>query len=122
VSDTGLPIINELTDDVMRTQLRIAELFRDLDDEVPGQLVSTFLYIASHNPCHMQAIQDALRVSPNSVSRCTDWLSKYHRLGKPGMDLVVKFTDPQNARRRMVKLTPRGERLVIKIKEILNDH
>lgn len=117
--DLGLPIKNELTDASMAKVLAISEEFRSLDTEVPGQLVSVFLYIASHNPCHMQAIENDLRLSPNSVSRNTDWLSKYHRLGKPGMGLVVKIADPVNARRRLVKLTDKGHRLVERINRIL---
>ena len=119
MSDLGLPIKNELTDASMAKVLAISEEFRSLDTEVPGQLVSVFLYIASHNPCHMQAIENDLRLSPNSVSRNTDWLSKYHRLGKPGMGLVVKIADPVNARRRLVKLTEKGHRLVERINQIL---
>lgn len=117
--DLGLPIKNELTDATMAKVLAISEEFRSLDTEVPGQLVSVFLYIASHNPCHMQAIENDLRLSPNSVSRNTDWLSKYHRLGKPGMGLVVKIADPVNARRRLVKLTEKGHRLVDRINQNL---
>lgn len=117
--DLGLPIKNDLTNATMAKVLAISEEFRSLDTEVPGQLVSVFLYIASHNPCHMQAIENDLRLSPNSVSRNTDWLSKYHRLGKPGMGLVVKIADPVNARRRLVKLTEKGHRLVERINQIL---
>ena len=119
MADLGLPIKNELTDASMAKVLAISEEFRSLDTEVPGQLVSVFLYIASHNPCHMQAIENDLRLTPNSVSRNTDWLSKYHRLGKPGMGLVVKIADPANARRRLVKLTEKGHRLVDRINQIL---
>ena len=119
MADLGLPIKNDLTDASMAKVLAISEEFRSLDTEVPGQLVSVFLYIASHNPCHMQAIENDLRLSPNSVSRNTDWLSKYHRLGKPGMGLVVKMADPVNARRRLVKLTEKGHRLVDRINQIL---
>ncbi len=100
--------------------LRVHELFREKDVEVPGQLVSVFCYIASHNPCHLQAIQEDLGMSPNSTSRNTDWLSTHHRLGKPGMGLIVKTVDPLNHRRRIVKLTPKGHQMVLKIKEILD--
>jgi DNA-binding MarR family transcriptional regulator len=101
---------------------RIHELFRTQDTEVPGQLVSVFCYIASHNPCNLQAIEKALALSPNSVSRNTDWLSSHHRLGKPGMNLITKKVDPLNYRRRVVELTPKGHTMVNQIKEILNDH
>ena len=99
---------------------RIHELFREKDVEVPGQLVSVFCFIASHNPCHMQAIQEALGLSSNSTSRNTDWLSTHHRLGKPGMRLITKSPDPTHLRRRILALTDKGHTMVSKIKEILD--
>lgn len=101
---------------------RIEELFRLQDYEVPGQLVSVFCFIASHNPCHFQAIQEGLAMSPNSVSRNTDWLSYTHRLGKPGMNLIRKYKDPTNMRRMIAELTPKGVAMVRQIKEILDGH
>ena len=101
---------------------RIHELFRIQDTEVPGQLVSVFCFIASHDPCHLQTIEKALGMTPNSTSRNTDWLSSYHRLGKPGMGLIFKRKDPHNHRRRLVSLTPKGQIMVNQIKEILNEN
>ncbi len=92
------------------------------DVEVPGQLVSVFCYIASHNPCNLQSIEKELGLSPNSTSRNTDWLSTHHRLGKPGMGLIYKKRDPFNGRRRIVELTDKGYEMIEQIKEILNDH
>lgn len=110
-----------MTDTVMWKLCRIHELFREKDVEVPGQLVSVFCFIASHNPCNMQAIVQELNLSNNSVSRNTDWLSNYHRLGKPGMGLITKTKDPLNYRRRICKLTKKGEEMVDTIKKILNE-
>ena len=120
--ETSKPIWRERTDEVMWKVCRIHELFRLQDVEVPGQLVSVFCFIASHNPCHFQAIQDGLAMSSNSVSRNTDWLSHSHRLGKPGMNLIRKYKDPTNMRRMIAELTPKGQAMVNQIKEILNDH
>lgn len=118
-SSSGVPLIRSRTDDHMWKLFRVEELFRIKDTEVPAQLVATFCYIASHNPCHLQAINDATGLSTNSVSRNTDWLSDWHRLGKPGMGLIKKEVDPTNKRRKIVRLTPRGEGMVRQIKEIL---
>lgn len=100
--------------------LRIQELLREKDHEVPGQLVSVFYFIASHNPCHTTAIAQGLAMAQNSVSRNTDWLSTHHRLGKPGLGLIRKKTDPLDQRLKVCELTPKGERLINQIKEILN--
>jgi len=119
--DSNAPILREKTDALMWKVCQVHELFRAKDVEVPGQLVSVFCFIASHNPCHMQAIEDELKLSPNSVSRNTDWLCDYHRLGKPGMGLIRKVKDPTNYRRRVCSLTPAGEQMIENIKSILNE-
>lgn len=121
MAETSSPLLTLRTDDVMWKVCRIHELFRTQDTEVPGQLVSVFCFIASHNPCNLQAIEKTLALSPNSVSRNTDWLSTHHRLGKPGMGLIIKKVDPLNYRRRVVELTSKGHAMVNQIKEILND-
>jgi DNA-binding MarR family transcriptional regulator len=120
--ESNSPLFKERTDELMWRVCKVAELFRVKDTEVPGQLVSVFCYIASHNPCNLQAISEALGMSHNSTSRNTDWLSSHHRLGKSGMGLIVKYTDPLNLRRKVVKLTPKGEQMIINIKEILYGH
>jgi DNA-binding MarR family transcriptional regulator len=118
--ESNRPLLKDLTDKDMWKLCRIHELFREKDVEVPGQLVSVFCYIASHNPCHMQAIEEALGLSSNSTSRNTDWLSSHHRLGKPGMKLITKKPDPTHLRRKVLTLTDKGHEMVATIKEILN--
>jgi hypothetical protein len=100
--------------------LEAFELLRTLDREVPGQLVSAFLYIASHNPCHKQAMEEDLGFKVASGSRCSDWLSDYHRLGKPGLGLIQKYPDPSNRRRVLLELTPKGEALASQMKMLVN--
>ena len=103
----------------MAQVLKAFELLRLMDREIPGQLVSAFLYIASHNPCHKQALEEDLDLATSSSSRLVDWLSHYHRLGKPGLGLVIKSKDPTNFRRIIVSLTPKGESLARQMKEHL---
>lgn len=113
------PLLRKRTDPLMYRLMRVEQLFRLADEEVPAQLVTVFCYIASHNPCHMQAIMEDCGLSANSVSRNTDWLSPNHRLGKPGMGLITKEVDPLNQRRRIAKLTSKGELIASQIKSIL---
>lgn len=113
------PLKNELTNSKLNQILRAFELLRILDREIPGQLVSAFLYIASHNPCHKQAMEEELGLTIASGSRLVDWLSDYHRLGKPGLGLVKKIRDPSNMRRVLVKLTPKGEALAKQFTELI---
>ena len=94
-------------------------LIRVLDPDTPGQVVVAFLYVASHNRCHKQALEQALQLSTASASRITDYLSPQHRLGKPGLDLVTKVRDPGDARRLELHLTRKGELLADQLKESL---
>jgi DNA-binding MarR family transcriptional regulator len=92
-----------------------------MDREIPGQLVSAFLYIASHNPCHKQALEQDLGFAVASSSRTTDWLSDHHRLGKKGLGLIKKYPDPLNRRRVVLALSPKGEALIRQMKELIYD-
>jgi len=116
---TTAPILRKRTDGLMYRLLKVEQLFRLKDEEVPAQLVAVFCYIASHNPCHMQAIKEDVGLSNNSVSRNTDWLCDTHRLGKPGMGLISKETDPVDFRRKIIRLTQKGELFASQIKTIL---
>jgi len=113
------PLKRTLSDRQIAQVLKAFELLRLMDREIPGQLVSAFLYIASHNPCHKQAMEEDLDFTTSSASRLTDWLSDYHRLGKPGLGLIAKTKDPTDFRRILITLTPKGESLARQMKEHL---
>lgn len=110
------PLKRQLTDPSLAQFMNAFELLRQMDREIPGQLVSTFLYIASHSPCHKQAIEEDLNLKSAAGSRLTDRLSDHHRHGKSGLGLVRKYQDPSNHRRVLVELTPKGEALVQQMK------
>lgn len=113
------PIQKKVTDSRLATLAKAFDNLRLLDREVPGQVVSAFLYIASHDGCHQQAVLEELGLETASSSRVTDWLSDYHRLGKPGMGLITKTTDPTNRRRKILRLTPKGEELAQVFKDAM---
>lgn len=109
-----------VTDPELKGLLKVIKIFQRFDREVPAQLIATFLYIAIHDGCHKQSIEQALKMEPGSASRNTDWLSRYHRLeNKPGLHLIIKYDDPVDRRRKMVKLTNKGKALIQEIKEAL---
>ena len=60
-------------------------------------------------------------ISTASGSRNTDWLSKKHRLGKEGLNLIEKIPDPTNRRRIMLRLTKKGELLLKHLRTTLYD-
>ncbi|WP_288250349.1 hypothetical protein [uncultured Prochlorococcus sp.] len=53
-------------------------------------------------------------MSKASVSRLIDYLSRYHRLGKAGLGLISKESDPKDKRRTHLKLTRQGKDLIEK--------
>ena len=108
-----------VTDEELLPLLEVIEEFRVFHKEVPAQVISTFFYVAAHNPCLLVDLQRDLRMKSGSASRCTDWLTDINRLGKPGPNLVKKEPDPLNANRAMLSLTAKGDHLVRTIKRIL---
>ena len=95
------------------------EHLRTFDKEIPAQVIATFLYVASHDDCSKVDLEKALAFSNASGSRNTDWLSAFHRLNKPGLGLIIKYRDPSNRRRQILKLSPKGRILVQQLKNIL---
>ena len=104
--------MNLPTDRELNRVLKAFEMLRFMDREIPGQLVSALLYVASHNPCLKKDLERDLRLTSSSASRLIDWLSDYHRLGKPGLGLIKKYKDQFDLRIIRVKLTPKGEHFI----------
>ena len=110
------------TDLEMNKLLKAMELFRSHDPEMPAQVISVFLYIASHDDCSKVQLQDkdvGLNMPSASASRNTDWLSHKHRLGKSGLNWVIKYRDPTDMRKQVMKLSPQGVLLVKQLRDIL---
>jgi len=111
------PLANQCTDArLAKVHLAFNALLL-LQREIPGQLVSTFLYIASHDGCHKQALEQELGLTTASSSRNTDWLSD-GRMGikHPGLGLITK---EQDGRRQRLRLTPEGKDLARHMKSII---
>ena len=96
--------------------LRVLTLFMKLDNtqEVPLQAIAVFWYVATYKNCSKQDIQNYFKMSKASTSRMTDYISRYHRLGKAGLGLVSKEQDPKDKRKTLLKLTRKGKDLIEK--------
>ena len=90
-------------------------------DHIPLQVVSAFLYVATHDECHKQQIEQVFGLSVAAGSRCTDFLCEENRLGKDGLGLITKEVDPSNRRRQVLSLTVKGHKTAERIISILND-
>ena len=111
----------KLTDEKIERLLKVINLLRLYDREVPAQVLATLFYIGSHNDCHKTALEIDLNFTTASSSRNTDKLSKNHRLGKAGYDLIVKEVEEVSPHRQRLRLTKKGEDLMTQIKQILYD-
>lgn len=67
----------------------------------------------------MKDIPDALGVAQSTMSRTVAYLGKINRHHQPGMDFVRATEDPNERRRKVVRLTPRGRQLRDRICAIL---
>ncbi len=107
------------TDQDLAALLDAWEMLRVIHREVPAQAVTILLYIASHNPCHKQAIEEDQGLTTASCSRMITFLTGAGRPGvsPSGLSLIEKYTDPGNKRRYMLRLTPKGESLCKLIKQ-----
>lgn len=119
------PLKRTQTDNQAAKLLRAWETLRLLHREVPAQAVTVLLYVAAHNPCHKQAIEEDLGLTTASCSRCIDFL-KVQGPRRPSIvtrsiGLITKYRDPSNGRRFLLKLSDKGERLLTNAKETLYD-
>ena len=99
------------------------EMLRTQHRELPAQAITVLLYVASHNPCHKQAIEEDQGLTTASCSRMIALLTDgpiRPGVKTRGLGLVKKYTDPANHRRFMVSLTPDGERIVHLFKTLLD--
>lgn len=125
------PLRRSLTDDRIDQLAQAIELIRTFDqehgsNELPIHVIACFLYIASREGAHKQALEEDLPfMTVASSSRNTDWLSKWHRQllpsgrRKPGLGLIKKEPDISDKRRSVLTLTPKGKGLITQLKDVL---
>jgi DNA-binding MarR family transcriptional regulator len=93
--------------------LKVVEALRVLDVEMPAQVMSCFLFVASRdNGCTSAELQVELGLTAASMSRCTDWLTGQHRSNPSrGLNLITKEVYQVNKRLRFLQLTQQGRNL-----------
>jgi DNA-binding MarR family transcriptional regulator len=91
-------------------------VMREIDPEIQAQTLAVFLEVSQHPHGILQRdLEAAAGISQSSVSRNIALLSHTQRQGRPGYDLLVSFEDPAERRRKLVRLTPKGERYAGKL-------
>ena len=110
----------KVTDEKINRLVEVVKQLRLQKREMSAQELATLFYIGSRHDCHKTALEEDLNFTSASGSRNTDKLSKDHRLGKAGLDLIRKEVEEVGKRQRL-KLTKKGEDLMTQIKQILYD-
>ena len=110
------------TDSRLHLLLTGWELLRTQHREIPAQVATVLLYVASHNPCHKQAIEEDQQLTTASCSRMVDLLCDGHGrkgVNTKGLGLITMTTDPSNKRRHCYLLLLKGEKFVHLFKQII---
>ena len=122
------PLRRQETDPQILKLLQVLQLIRELEpekakvNELPIQTLTVLMYVASHDGCHKQAMEEDLGMNKAAGSINTDWLARLHRLGRPGLNLITKEVDRSDRRRSVLKLTRKGKDLVHQITRILYEN
>jgi DNA-binding MarR family transcriptional regulator len=74
--------------------------------------LAALLLIAVHEQLTAAELTDALGLEQSTVSRMTDLLSGYGKRGTKGLDLIQDRDDPQDRRRKIYSLSPKGRALL----------
>jgi DNA-binding MarR family transcriptional regulator len=90
------------------------EAIRDFtgNTEIPTQTVLVFLHIALRKECAMADLEKLVGISQTGVSRNVSRLAQGLSQVEPGQKLIEAFEDPAYRRRKLVKLTKKGELLL----------
>lgn len=102
-----------------RPFIHMVDIMQGLDPMIQAQTVLTFLYVCEEPDITMRDLQNKLGLASSSTSRNVAALSKHHRLGKDGADVVEAYEDLADRRSKRVRLTPKGKALAAKINAIL---
>lgn len=101
--------------------LDLLQAFREeIDAFLPTQTAEVLLQVALKPGVSMVELQSLTGLASSSISRNVMMLSKWHRLHKPGYDLLEAIDDPRERRRKIIFLNAKGAKTVTKIMRILD--
>lgn len=106
---------------LIRKMLRLLEEFKKLDSEMPLQQIVTLVEVALANEEGISVSDLAVRVgnSTSSTSRNVAILGEYGRGKSAGLEVVKAVVNPMDRRYQLVKLTPKGQRVIDQLVEVL---
>lgn len=85
---------------------------RTVDETMPVQTLAVLLEVAQNERLSVSELAQRTGIHPSSASRNVAALSQWHWLKRPGLQLVVSEPDPMELRRKVVRLSARGRRMI----------
>ncbi len=94
----------------MTVMIQLMEKSYQLFDttELPSQLLLIFAYVAERKEIPMADLMKVTGLAQSSISRNVSKLAQGEPKS-PGYGLIEAYEDPYYRRRKLVKITPRGE-------------
>ena len=89
----------------------------ELDQEMPIHHLQFLIFVALHPGCTQTEVGDALGVKSSTMTRITSKMSEQASLTEKGLGLVNNEIDPQHRSRRLLTLTPKGQRLMAAVSQ-----
>jgi DNA-binding MarR family transcriptional regulator len=98
----------------------IIEEFRKLNAEMQAQQMAIFLAVVAKPECTVTDLANITGHSTGTVSRNVAALSKIHRKGMPGLDIIQAKEDVLDRRNKRITLTPKGQRVMAALEALLD--
>jgi len=93
----------------IRTVADVITAFRKLDQHMTMTQAICFLWVAQNEGRTQVELRTSLNMASATSARNLAALSKVHRLGKPGLDLIEWVENPEDRRAKLLYLTTRGK-------------
>lgn len=97
----------------------VLEAFRDLNPTMQMQTAASFVYVANNDgKATLKELATLLGVSQATASRSILVYRKEAKPGVPGFDFIDYQEDPNDRKRKLLYLTPKGKRFAKKLEKI----
>lgn len=105
--------------------LQVLEVFRAIDPDMQMGTAVSFLMIADGDTpdggISITELSKAGGFALSSASRYVQALGAMDRHRRPGFELVSDHVDPMERRRKILKLTPKGKRVINQIRNAIGE-
>jgi DNA-binding MarR family transcriptional regulator len=110
---------SQLTALAMKRGLTLFDEIRNLDPEMQAQTITIFLHVVTKPGIAMRELEKLTGLPSSSISRNVAAMTKTHRRGRLGLDILISKESPEDRRSKLVFMTPKGRRIAKRLVEIL---